>query len=82
MFEDGKLSLGVPCAPFSLTQYSIANGELEKSQIVVTGCKFPLTELRTKFLANHERYMRLNTDEEIDAMSVEDLQDKVDRRLS
>ena len=74
MFENGELSLGVPCAPFTLTQYSIANGQLEKSHIVVTGRKFPLIELRKKFLANHERYMRLSTDEEIDAMSVENLQ--------
>ena len=74
MFENGELSLGVPCAPFTLTQYSIANGQLEKSHIVVTGRKFSLIELRTKFLANQEKYMHLNTDEEIDAMSVEDLQ--------
>ena len=79
MFENGELSLGVPCAPFTLTYYSIANGQLEKSHIVVTGRKFPLIELRKKFLVNHERYMRLSTDEEIDAMSVEDLQDMMSK---
>ena len=60
-FENGELSIGVPCAPFNLTQYSISNGQLEKTDIVVTGRKFPLVKIRKKFLENHEQYMRLYT---------------------
>ena len=79
MVENEELSLGVPCAPFTLTQYSITNGQLEKSHIVVMGRKFPLDELRKKFLANHERYMRLSTDEEVSAMCVDDIQDMMSK---
>ena len=54
---EGELSLGVPCAPFTMSQYSVTDGRLEK-EITVTGCKFPLEELR-KLLARQERFMRL-----------------------
>lgn len=33
MVENGELPLGVPCIPFTLTQYSITNGQLDKSQL-------------------------------------------------
>ena len=56
-----------------LTQYSITNGQLEKTNTVVTGRKFPLVKLRKKLLANHERYMRLHTDDEVDVMTLDDL---------
>ena len=59
--EKGELSLGVPCAPFTLSQYSIANGKLKKREITVTGRKFPLEDLRKKLLASQERYRCLQT---------------------
>ena len=77
MVEKGELSLGVPCAPFTLSQYSIANGKLEMREITVTGRKFPLEDLRKKLLANQERYMRLQTDEEVSTMSAQDIRDKL-----
>lgn len=43
------------------------------------GRKFHLIELRKKFLASHEKYMRLHTDEQISAMSVEDLRDMMSK---
>ena len=79
MVENGELSLGVPCAPFTFTQYSITNGQLDKSHVVVTGRKFPLVELRKKFLANHEGYMRFSTDQKVDAMCVDDLWDMMSK---
>ena len=65
MVEKGELSLGVPCAPLTLSQYSTANGKLEKREITVTGHKFPLEDFRRKLLASQERYMRLQTDDEV-----------------
>lgn len=50
---EGELSLGVPCAPFTMSQYSVTDGRLEK-EITVTGRKFPLEELRKKLLARQE----------------------------
>lgn len=31
MVENGNLSLGVPCAPLTLIQYNVANGQVEKN---------------------------------------------------
>ena len=68
MVRNGELSLGVPCAPFSLTHYVINNGQLEQKVVAVTGRKFPLTDLRKRLLASHEKYMRLSTDKQINTM--------------
>lgn len=69
MIESGKLSLGLPCVSYKLVRYTPKDGQLEKHEVTVTGRKFPLTEIRRKLLAKHERYMRLQTDEEIEAMT-------------
>lgn len=79
MVENGDLSLGVPCAPFNLIQYNVANGQVEKTETIVMGRKFPLLDLRKKLLASNEKYMRLHTDEEISAMSVDDLRDMMSK---
>ena len=42
MVEKGELSLGVPCAPFTQSQHSIANGKLEKREITITSPSFHL----------------------------------------
>ena len=63
MVDSGQLSLGIPCAPFTLVHYSTKNGQLEKNEVVVTGRKFPLSELREKLLKKQEKYMRLHTDD-------------------
>ena len=73
MVETKELSLGVPCAPFTLNHYVITNGQLERKKVVVTGHKFPLRELSKKLLTSHEKYMRLNTDEEINMTSTDEL---------
>ena len=73
MVEKGDLSLGVPCAPTTLTHYTTKNGQLEAKEVVVFGRKFPLTEVREKLLKKHEDYMRLNTDDEIDNMGTDEL---------
>ena len=79
MVEKGEISLGVPCAPFTLTSFNVTDGQLEKKQIVVTGRKFPLKELREKLLNKQEKYMRLNTDTELDEMSTEELKLKLSK---
>ena len=74
MVRNGELSLGVPCAPFSLTHYVIINnGQLEQKVVAVTGHKFPLTDLRKWLLASYEKYMRLSTDEQINIMPANEL---------
>ena len=73
LIEKGDLSLGIPCAPFELTHFTVADGELKKNHTVVTGRKFPLKEIREKTLSQQEKFMRLNSDEEIDGMTDEEL---------
>ena len=47
---------------------------MERVELTITGRKFPLLEIRKQLLAKHEKYMRLNTDTEIESMSFNDLQ--------
>ena len=73
LVDDGELSLGIPCAPLTLTHFITKNGHLEKNEVVVMGRKFPLSELRKTLLTAQEKYMRLNTDDEIDSMPMEEI---------
>ena len=42
-------------------------------EIQVEVCKFPLSEIQEKLLQQMERYMRLNTDEVLKAMSLSEM---------
>jgi len=44
---------------------------MKKIQVEV--CKFPLSEIQEKLLQQMERYMRLNTDEVLKAMSLSEM---------
>ena len=74
MVDSGKLSLGIPCVPFKLFKFIPSNGELVRREISIIGCKFPLKEVRQKLLKKHEMYMRLNQDDEINKMTVAEMQ--------
>ena len=54
-------------------------GQLEKKQIVMTGCKFTLKEPREKLLTKQEKYLLLNTNNELDEMSTEELKSKLSK---
>ena len=71
MIKLGKLTLGEPCYPQTLCKYTIQNGELKKSEIVVYGRKISLLEIREKLLHRHESIMHLQTEEEIACLSKE-----------
>lgn len=79
MVQSGEVSLGVSCVPYKMEKFSTKNGKLERTEIAVFGRKFPLLDLRKKFLAEHEPYMRLQTDEQIDAMSLATLRSTADQ---
>ena len=74
MVASGELSLGVPCIPFRLVKFSTKNGELIRKEVQVERHKFPLSELCKKLLQKNKRYMQLNTDEEIEKMTLPKLQ--------
>lgn len=54
MMENGTLSLGVPCVPFTITRLKVKNGSLYEDKIAVYGRKILLLELRKKLLQQHE----------------------------
>ena len=66
MIESGELTLGEPCAPYTVMKYAIINGEVQQSEIGVYGRKVSLLHIRKKL---HEKLMWLHTDTQIDSMS-------------
>ena len=66
--RSGELTLGEPCAPYTLTKYTVVSGEIQKSELELYGRKVPLIDIRRKLLQKHEIYMRLHTDAELDNM--------------
>ena len=69
MIQSQRLTLGEPCAPYTLTKYSVVNGQLQKTEMEVYGIKIPLLEIRKKLLKRHEEYMHLHTDKQLQEMS-------------
>ena len=73
MIQSGEVTLGEPCYPHTITQYSIEDGELKHKQTTVYGRKIPLIELRKKLLLRQEPFMRLHTDEQLLVLTKSDL---------
>ena len=48
-----------------------------KWQMKVDGRKIPLLDIKSKLLREHEQYMHLNTDEEIQTMTAEEISKKL-----
>ena len=69
LLESGAISVGEPCAPVTLSRYR-KGVEVET---IVTGRKFPLLEIRKKFLQKHEALMRLHTDDDINKMERDEI---------
>ena len=70
----GDLSIGEPCAPFHLTKSVITSeGNVEIKDVHICGRKLPLCDIRVALLKKQEGYMRLFTNEQIDAMSREEI---------
>lgn len=69
MITSGQLTLGEPCAPYTLTRCRIVQGCLQETQVEVFGRKIPLLKIRKTLLLKHEKYMRLHSDEDISAMT-------------
>ena len=64
MIRSERLTLGEPCAPYTLTKYSNVDGQPQKTEMEVYGRKIPLLEIRKRLLKRHEEYMHLHTNEQ------------------
>ena len=73
LIEDGTLDLGQPCAPSTVYTFKLVDGKLEEVHSEVYGRRFDMLKVRQELLRSHEKLMRLNSDEELDAMTKDDL---------
>ena len=73
LLVSGKLTIGEPCSPYTVIRSSVHDGELLSMQAQVYGRKIPLLDLRKVLLKRQEKFMRLKTDEEIDSLSIEEV---------
>ncbi len=56
MLASGTLSLGEPCAPFSLSHMKVVDGQVVKTTTVVHGRRMPLASIRQKLLGYITRW--------------------------
>ena len=71
--EKGTLSLGEACTPYTLIKSSVVDGEITNVMQEVCGRKISLMEIRKKLLEKHAKFMRLQTDDEIDSIDAADV---------
>ena len=67
--EDGTYSIGIDCAPKEMTVVTCRDGEVVEQPVTIYSRKVPMNEIRQRLLKNQEKYMRLQTDEQVDALS-------------
>lgn len=77
MIASGKLLLGIPCSPYTVTRYKTEKGNLVAKDTNIYGRKIQMRELRMKLLQKHEQYMHIFTDTMINDMEPEELRHKV-----
>ena len=73
MVNDGVLTLGEPCAPHDVIKTVVKDGKIENETTVIYGRRFPLQCIRQTLLIRHEKLMFLQTDEEINSLSLEEI---------
>ena len=78
MIASGKLSIGQPCSPYSLTKsFVTTDGDVKTKQVEIVGRKLSLLELRLKLLNQHQKYMRSMTDQVIKELTRENICDRI-----
>jgi len=74
MVADGRLKVGEPCTPYTMARFKTSKeGRLYEQSITISGRKFPLLEIRTEMLEQHQQYMHLYSDDDIQAMTANEL---------
>ncbi len=80
MIDAGELNLGEPCAPYILNKSSVnEEGQIVTDTTEVYGRKIELVEIRKSLLKRHEKYMHLQSDEEIDSMSSDAVKETLEK---
>jgi len=73
LIQNGEILLGEPCAPYTLTRWTVNKGEVEENKVEVYSKRIPLTDVRKKLLEAQEELMHLDTDEQLENKSREEL---------
>ena len=71
------MSLGEVCTPYTLIKSSVIDGEIVNVTKEVCGRKISLDDIRKKLLKKHEKFMRLQTDEEIESLDLQEVKRKL-----
>ena len=72
LIQDGEILLGEPCAPYTLTRWTVNKREVEENNIEVYG-----SDVRKKLLEAQEELMHLETDEQLERKTREELVHKL-----
>lgn len=74
LLDSGQLTIGEPCTPYKLIKSVVTyDGDVETITSELVGRKIPLTQVRKSLLDKHTKYMRLNTDSELEGMNREQI---------
>ena len=74
MIADGRLKIGEPCTPYTMTRFKTSTGgRLFEKAITISGRKFSLLEIRAEMLVQHQQYMHLYSDDQIQAMTTDEI---------
>ena len=73
MIADGRLKIGEPCTPYTMTPFKTSpGGRLFEQAITISGRKFSLFDIQAQMLV-HQQYMHLYSDDQIQAMSADEI---------
>ena len=76
---NGEYSMGEEIVPQRFQKLILINKEVKVADVMVTGRKHPLRYIRKQFVKEHEKYMRIYTDEEYDNMNEADVHKELKR---
>ena len=71
--NDGIYTLGEKIVPQVFEKVCLKNEKLCTEEIIVKGRKIPLQEILEKLTNKHEKYMRINSDDELELMQAADV---------
>lgn len=77
MIKSGRFTLGEECALYKLVKYVSVSGKLTPQETVVMARKIPLAEICKRLLAEQQKYMRLTSDSDINALEDSDLAERL-----
>ena len=74
MIADGRLKIGEPCTPYTMTRFKTSTGgRLFEQSVTISGRKFSLLDIQAEMLVQHQQYIHLYSDDQIQAMTADEI---------